>query len=924
MKLLPLILGGCSLLSILPASAAEIPEAPLSSEAKWIWYPEIALKDQLRFFRTEFQLPEKPVGGTLNFSGDDVYTIWINGKKLHKAVNFRCPPFAAGQYLKAGKNVIAVEVLNVVSAAGLLMRAEIRLPGRTAPLVLVTDTNWKCSRRNMPGWNQMDFDASGWENPVVVRNVTDQHTWRRMIDLRRFLSEREYRRYNDFLAESDGYVKKQREETRKRLAAEAAPGKTVVFRKNGFPWIRSGQWSFPVFLYNSVMLNPSSGAEGHLARFRRFYEAGFRLFVLPLSLEKLWREDGSMDFASVETGFLNVLSVAPEARFFVMIDLNPPEWYVKKYPDELIAYGSGAEAVFSGDHLRLPMKRPSFASVRWREDAGKAVAGLVERLEKSPVGKRIVAFQNVYGIYSEWHYYGMPKDLPDTGKAMTEAFRSYLKRKYRTDENLRAAWHDDGVSLADGKVPGGERLRRTLFALRDPRREQRVLDYLDCHAEVINQCQAYFNRTVRRASGNRVLVGNYSGYFFGMAYPAEGWQTRTPEMFRSDAMDFQAAPYSYRFRGAGACGLPRNVFESYARNGKFSILESDARTHLSGDPNDGHSKTLRESVGELTRDFCNALTRGSGLWYYDFNGGWYDRGEYLALFAKLLDIVKNAPDVQRASSVAYVCDFDSVPYHTNSVNPNEFTLRALSFSARELFYSGVPFDTLLWQDLPASDYKVYLFPNSFHPTKEKCETLALLRKKGRVLIFLYGAGALPDSGADDAAVARFTGVGVKMHRSETEQTLVLRDSRHPYVAGLAGRKLSLGIKAGPLFTVDDPEAEILGDLEWNRRKYPALAVKHVGASRTLYCSIPFLSREVFRNIFRAEGIPVYLDDSDDVLFAGKRLVGLHTGNGGVKTIRLPKRAARIVQLLPVRREFPAGEVIQLKTEPADTLLFEYH
>ena len=98
----------CLITSALLLCAAELcAQEPPPSQAKWIWYPEVGLKDQLRFFRREFQLPEKPVGGTLNFSGDDVYTIWVNGRRIHRSVNFKCPPFEAEKYLKAGTNVIA-------------------------------------------------------------------------------------------------------------------------------------------------------------------------------------------------------------------------------------------------------------------------------------------------------------------------------------------------------------------------------------------------------------------------------------------------------------------------------------------------------------------------------------------------------------------------------------------------------------------------------------------------------------------------------------------------------------------------------------------------------------------------------------------------------------------------------------------------
>lgn len=905
-----------------PAHSNE-PAAILESQAKWIWYPEVGLKDQLRFFRREFTLPDKPAEGSLNFSGDDVYTIWINGQKVHKAVNFKCPPFDAAKYLKKGKNVIAVEVLNIISGAGLLMRAELRLPGCPDPVVLVTDSSWKCSRESAPGWTDAGFNDSSWRDAMVVRGVTDQHSWRKHIDLRRFLSRQEHEQYTNSLNATSARTAELRAKLLKRLEQEAPAARTEVRRVNGYPWICSGSWSFPAFLYNSVMLNTGTGPESHLARFRRFYQAGFRLFVTQITLETLWKENAAPDFATVENGLLNLLVHAPEARLVIMIDLNPPEWYVKRHPEELIKYGSGARPVFTGDHLRNPMMRPSMASGHWMKECGNVVAEIVRKLEQSPAGKRIVAYMPFYGIYSEWHYYGMPKDLPDTGAAMTEAFRKFLRKKYGSDEALRRAWNRQDVTLTTAQVPVRERLNPAMPDLRDPAADRGVLDYLECHAAVINACQAYFNRTVKNASGGRVLTGNYSGYFFGMGYPAEGWQTHTPEMLRSGDVDFQAAPYSYRFRGTGDCGLPRTVFETYARNGKFSILESDARTHLSGDPNDGHSRSLADSVGQLSRDFCNAATHGSGLWYYDFYGGWYDRPEYLSLFSRLLKIMLEKPDTTRNSEVAVVCDFDSVPFHTRSVNPNEFSLRLTSLTARELFYSGAPFDTVLWQDLPAADYKVYIFVNSFHLTQKKQTAVEQLRAQGKTLIFLYAAGSLTDSGIKVANMEKFTGIKVQMIRSKAEQTVRLKTGGHAFTEGLEGKTFGLGVAANPSFTVNDPDAEILGTLTINGCSFPALAVKQIGKSQSVYCAVPFLSRDFLRNIFRASGVHIYLKNNDDVLFASGGLVGLHTAGGGMKELRLPEPSEKITQLLPEHKEIPGGTVIRFQTKPAATVLFKF-
>ena len=85
-----------------------------------------------------------------------------------------------------------------------------------------------------------------------------------------------------------------------------------------------------------------------------------------------------------------------------------------------------------------------------------------------------------------------------------------------------------------------------------------------------------------------------------------------------------------------------------------------------------------------------------------------------------------------------------------------------------------------------------------------------------------------------------------------------------------------------------------------------------------------MSRDLLRNIFRASGVHIYSGNRDDVLFAGKGLVGIHTGKGGERILRLPYPAAKITRLLPERKEFPAGSAIRFTASPASTVLFEIH
>ena len=49
---------------------------------------------------------------------------------------------------------------------------------------------------------------------------------------------------------------------------------------------------------------------------------------------------------------------------------------------------------------------------------------------------------------------------------------------------------------------------------------------------------------------------------------------------------------------------------------------------------------------------------------------------------------------------------------------------------------------------------------------------------------------------------------------------------------------------------------------------------------------------------KAAGVHLYTDDTNDVFFANRSLVGIHTVTGGEKTLRLPNKARRITRVLP--------------------------
>lgn len=894
-----------------------------ASRAKWLWHPDGWQENMRCYFRMEFDLEKEPTGGVLNISGDDVYSVYINGVRIHTATNFTCPPFAAEKFLRKGRNVVALDVLNIKGIGGMILRADINTAGSSQPVEIVSDRKWRVSKEAAPGWEKTDFNDRGWRNASEIAGVTENHIWNGLIDIKKFLSPQEFAAYRGLNEDRIEFYRKNRQKIYATLQAEPAASKVQTVRKNGFPSIRIGDREFPLFLYNSVMLNMDSGKGSHLDRFKRFHDAGFRLFCINVPFAEIWSADGKVNTALVEERILNVLVAAPDARLLLFLDLNPPRWYVERCPNELIRYGSGAVPQFDGDHLATPMARPSMASKRWLADCGEVIRIVLGNLEKSPVGKRIFGALAVYGIYSEWHYFGMEKDLPDTGIAMTGRFREFLKNKYTSDQNLRWAWGDASVTIAAAAVPVRERLERKNGVLRAPAQEQRVLDYLECHSNVINECQKFFSAQIKKASGERILSGHYSGYFFGMHYPAEGWQVGTPEMITGNSVDFQVAPYAYFSRDSGGTGMPRHVMDSYPLNNKFAIVEADTRTHSSGDVHHGIAASFEETKAQMSRDFCNAVTRGAGLWYYDFDYGWYDRPEYLAFFSSLHKILENPPEVTRVSEVAFICDFDSVPYHTNSVSPNEFQWRLLTHTVQELYYAGAPFDTILWDDIDKKEYSVYIFPNSFHLTSKKRAAIEKLKQQGKTLVFLYAAGMIGENGFDSAEAESFTGMKIRLEHSASDMNLKILNNRHPFFSSLSGRAFPFGMNAGPSFVMDDPAAAVIGQYNAAGKCLPAFGMKKLGRSAVWYSAVPVLPRELLRGIYLASGIHIWNEKQQDVLFAARGVVGIHCAAGGKKTLILPGLARDITQLLPRRKQFPNGRKIEFIAPEKSTFLFKF-
>ncbi|MBR2837393.1 MAG: hypothetical protein IKE55_01275 [Kiritimatiellae bacterium] len=666
-----------------------------------------------RYFRKAFETKEGLVKASARWWVDDVGSVFVDGEKMpYSAMMVDQSADLTALLKKPGRHVMAIEGTNLATAGGVCVSIDLEYAGGRYESVY-TDGSWKyatdsdvAGARPSASWAAPGLDDSAWK-PVKVHGDLFAAPWTSVADMTQMELYGERRRRAKVVAARE-------DRARKALAAlerETKPVCRVVY-ENGKSYFDIGGKRFETAYYNCNE-NWNGGNRGLRRQVAAFRDAGMHVYGLGVLTPNIWRPDGSIDFAEAERKMRDVLSIDPEARFqFCITTSFPPKWWMDRHPDELVAYANAEVSLTEWDHIKN-CRAPSFASKLWRRDMCDYITRLVKHLESTPYAKRIFAYRPDFGVYHEWHYYGMAECMPDVGKAMAAAFGRPIPSKE-------------------------ERLRTSAGVMRDPVKDRAAIDFVRCMGREVRDCLLEFDKAAKDACGGRALVGNYYGYFFGMPFRAEGWHVETDAVLDSPYVDFLSSPYDYAVaaRGPGKLEYARCLLEGFRRRGKLAVLEADTRTTIHKAVGDHlHAKTRSDDIALLARDFAGSLCWGCGFWYYDFGYGWYAAPEFEEFFKKVYPIRREIKDCRSVAEVLVVGDFESVLY-TNA-DSGMYCFDRTSGLVYALGHTGVPFDSASVADVASGklkDYKVYIFCNLHHMTPGKERLVAKLRAKGRTVL----------------------------------------------------------------------------------------------------------------------------------------------------------------------------------------------
>ena len=171
--------------------------------------------------------------------------------------------------------------------------------------------------------------------------------------------------------------------------------------------------------------------------------------------------------------------------------------------------------------------------------------------------------------------------------------------------------------------------------------------------------------------------------------------------------------------------------DSIAVNNKLYMHEIDHRTHLALYPLESGGilrdsyETEEETVMILRRELCQALQKGSALWWFDFYGGYYFSKRYDREIERAVEIIHEVTGYPRKSiaETAIFYDPESTLYLNENLGVKEDYVNNIIC---ELGKSGVLYDVYNLNDImkiDASQYKMLVFLNAFKLNDEIIEKL---------------------------------------------------------------------------------------------------------------------------------------------------------------------------------------------------------
>lgn len=368
----------------------------------------------------------------------------------------------------------------------------------------------------------------------------------------------------------------------------------------------------------------------------------------------------------------------------------------------------------------------SFSSEKWLSDASAVLEKLIDHIENSPYGNRVIAYHIAFGTSGESMLWGrMANKFGDYGISNQEHFKSFGIKKYGNEHKMLKAW---GIEEGDSLIPPPNLREGKEF--RDEEADRHSIDYDLYMGEVTTNAIMRFADVVHKRTDKP--FGTFYGYILHMKRTAYTGHLSFARLLDSGKVDFFAAPKSYHRSSPGEPG--GEMAPTVSVNSRSLWLdECDIRTHLSLDSIGGVAKCAEQTYATQLREICKNISHNSGFWYMDLGGNWYNDAGIMENIGKI--VAANRKIRKRAhesvAEIAVIVDeqavLKTVPIRT----------RATEDFLRELQLCGAPVDVIFAHDIgkiPLDKIKLAVLMTPYYMTERSVAELKKeIHKEGRLL-----------------------------------------------------------------------------------------------------------------------------------------------------------------------------------------------
>lgn len=505
------------------------------------------------------------------------------------------------------------------------------------------------------------------------------------------------------------------------------------------------------------------------------------------------------------------------------------------------------------------------AQARWRTETTRYLKDFLTHVE-GKYGDRTVAYVLLGGRTTEW----LEHDQGIQSRAKNLAWRDWCRKTGTQHGPVPPDENSLGVAAFENVVY-------------DPATERAKIDYWRFHNSLVADTVLDFAHTARAIVGKTKEIGTFFGYYYICSQHLSASNHLDYErVIASDDIDFFSSPATYTERACGFGTGSMAVNGTIRRYGKRLIHEIDYWPHDLALPwrtaARDYFHSASDDIAGNTRDAAFAFVNGASWWWFDQYGKYYatpGMHERIRRLAEIesADVVRTPP--KDVADVLLVADPQSAYLmapargrHPEKIDP----IGSFGENLRNrLNVTGCAYETCSFNDLGALDlarFKLILLPATIEITPARAD---LLKKRvctaGRTVVWTYAPGLSDGQTLDPARVEAWAGVPFKTR-------------------SLSPTTMPGGWKSVYAYDWKD------------------------------------LTPSVLRTIAADAGVFFYVDDLWPVA-ANDRHLAVHCKTGGRKTVYLPQRCTKVVELLSNRVVATDCTSFEDDFSSPDTKLYEF-